>query len=558
MFKLSRLNRQEQLEQLSKRGIDLLVVGAGHIGAGIALDASLRGLNVLLIDRNDFANGFSSRSSKIINGGLQYLLRKEEDISKELSAEKVKLHKLAPHLVVPIEMSMPLYEDSSPGRFKMKRVLKKYDLYAGISGDNKYKVQRSSKFLETHPGLNTDGLIGGANFREYITDDSRLCMELVKSSVKHGAKAFNYTSVVKFEHEHGCISQAFLKDELDGEIYGVKVLHVVNASGAWVDRVEEKDSSTVETMNMIRVKSTHLVFPRNVLPLDKYMTFFDEHNHLMHIVPKGNYVYVGANERVYKSKPDKYVPSPEDANYICRTLNKHFDGLNLRPVDAVTAWSGLRSLADRGPFKYASDISKKELITQSNGDMISVIGGIPGAYRKIAQRVTDLVVVKHRRKTRLRLKDSITGHVQLDAGEFKSSKAVQSLINSLAATLNDNGRNPALSSELVMTYGTYSKNIVQKMIEFPELEELHALVKAELWYCVENEGVCTATDFFSRRTSRLFFKPSDVRSMREVVLDELTEYFDLDGNELASQMKGLDEAIAHTMTFKGGKLLTLF
>ncbi|MFM7194952.1 MAG: glycerol-3-phosphate dehydrogenase/oxidase, partial [Bacteroidota bacterium] len=245
MASFSALDRDDNLNALTSGTFDLLVIGGGITGAGIALDAATRGMKVALLEKHDFAYGTSSRSTKLIHGGLRYLKQMEFALVREVGSERAVVHNMAPHPVIPEKMLLPLSEGKSMGYWLTSIGLKIYDLLAGVKNDDRRRMLSRAETLRAEPLLKKAGIKGGALYAEYRTDDARLTTEAIKTAVANGALALNHIEVKEFIHTDGTISGVKAEDKRSGKLLEVSATVVVNATGPWVDTLREVDGSKV-------------------------------------------------------------------------------------------------------------------------------------------------------------------------------------------------------------------------------------------------------------------------------------------------------------------------
>src|SRR5689334_3741237 len=233
----SYFNRQATLQKFDKKQYDVIVIGGGITGAGIALDASLRGLKTALVEKHDFAYGTSSRSTKLIHGGLRYLKQFEFGLVKEVGSERAIVHKLAPHLVIAEKMLLPLNEGRGMGSFLTSFGLKLYDWLAGVKPEDQRRMLTRRQTLKAEPLLKPDNIKGSGLYAEYRTDDARLTIEIMKTAASHGADVLNYCEVKDFIYEDGKIVHVKVHDLLSDKNYEIRALTVINATGPWVDQL---------------------------------------------------------------------------------------------------------------------------------------------------------------------------------------------------------------------------------------------------------------------------------------------------------------------------------
>jgi len=261
MIHFSAKHRSEIISNLQETLFDLIIIGGGITGAGIALDAVSRGLKVALIEKNDFASGTSSKSTKLIHGGLRYLKQFDFWLVKEVGTERAIVHKLAPHLVVPEKMLLPIIENGTYGSWLTSIGLKIYDVLASVEGEDKRKMMDKDEALILEPLLPERILQGAGYYAEYRTDDARLTIEVIKTAVNNSAKALNYCEVKDFIYKNEKVAGITAFDKIDQLEFKIKAKYVVNATGPWVDNLREIISDK-ETYNrrLHLTKGVHLVF----------------------------------------------------------------------------------------------------------------------------------------------------------------------------------------------------------------------------------------------------------------------------------------------------------
>ena len=327
-IRFSNLDRKEILHDISKDTFDLIVIGGGITGAGIALDAASRGLKVLLLEKDDFASGTSSKSTKLIHGGLRYLKQFDFWLVKEVGSERAIVHKLAPHLVLPEKMLLPLIEGGSYGKWLTSIGLKVYDILAQVTGDDKRQMLEKKEALKLEPLLPKKILNGAGYYAEYRTDDARLTMENLKTSLQYGARALNYAKVVDFVYEEGKVAGTKVKDEISDEPFIVKSKYVISAAGPWVDELRIINKSK-KGKRLHLTKGVHLVFPKEKLPVKQSVYFDVPDGRMIFAIPRGKVTYVGTTDTNFNLDKDHVTTDLADAIYLISAVNHMFPDINL-------------------------------------------------------------------------------------------------------------------------------------------------------------------------------------------------------------------------------------
>lgn len=526
----SNLNRASFIQQLTSQEFDLLVVGGGITGCGIALDAALRGMKVALIEKNDFASGTSSRSTKLIHGGLRYLKQLEFKLVRDVGSERAIVHRNARHIVIPEKMLLPIVEGGSLGELPTSVGLLVYDLLAGVKKSERRKMLDRHATLKAEPLLQPNKLLGGGLYFEYRTDDSRLTIELAKSANANGALLLNYAELKGFLHNASDkICGARVEDKTDGSEFDIKAKVVVNACGPWVDLLRKKDNS-LKGKRLQLTKGVHLVFPYEKLPLQQASYFDVGDGRMIFAIPRNNITYVGTTDTVYNQEIDSPQCSKEDAEYLIKAVNTVFKDVNLKLSDIESTWAGLRPLIHEDG-KSPSELSRKDEIMVSESGLVSIAGGKLTGYRLMAAKIVDLAA-KTLGRDYGRCK---TRTYRLTGGEFENEAAFNKALNDFIV-LGERADIPATKTrEWFFRYGNNTKavieNVASLLLQFDDREELYTA--AEIKYAVENEMVYELNDFLIRRTGKIFFDKPDSEKQIEMLAKLLSEKLQL--NSTASE-----------------------
>ncbi|MEO5602549.1 MAG: glycerol-3-phosphate dehydrogenase/oxidase, partial [Cyclobacteriaceae bacterium] len=298
--------REKILRRLRTETFDLLVIGGGITGAGIALDAASRGLKTALVEKNDFAFGTSSRSTKLIHGGLRYLKQLEFGLVREVGSERAVVHSLAPHLVIAEKMLLPLSGKKGLGYWLTSIGLRVYDYLAGVKPEDQRQMLTRTQTLRFEPLLKTDEVNGGAIYAEYRTDDARLTIEIIKAAVAKGACILNYAKVNDFIYQKELISGASVTDYLTNESFIIEAKVVVSAAGPWVDQIREiNNSKTGKRLHL--TKGVHIVVPHEKLPVRQAIYFDVDDGRMIFSIPRGRITYIGTTDTTYTGELDHVV-----------------------------------------------------------------------------------------------------------------------------------------------------------------------------------------------------------------------------------------------------------
>lgn len=541
MKSFSTLNRREYLDVMQNTTYDLLVIGGGITGAGIALDAASRGLRTALVEKSDFASGTSSRSTKLIHGGLRYLKQLEFGLVKEVGSERAVVHNLAPHLVIPEKMLLPLSEKRGLGYWLTSIGLKIYDWLAGVKPQDQRKMLTRPQTLRAEPLLRKDDIKGGAIYAEYRTDDARLTLEIIKTATHHGADILNYVRVDEFTYGSDVISGVRVTDQLSGEPFFVRARVVVSAAGPWVDELREVNRSCYGKRLRL-TKGVHIVVPHEKLAVTQAIYFDVEDGRMIFAIPRAGVTYIGTTDTNYTDSKETVTASMEDAAYLIRAVNATFPAANLSVSDIESSWAGLRPLIHE-EGKSASELSRKDEIFESPTGLISIAGGKLTGYRKMAERVVNLVISKHFEDRDL--KPCYTHILQL-TGAFATAAEVKPYTASVKARLYD--QSELMARYLVETYGRQTDDILATAQEIKDEPEL-ALLRAELQFGIQHELVVSLSDFFVRRTGMLYFNIHRLRRWKAAAAGIIQEQLSWNDDRRQRELQQLDDLVHMATTF---------
>lgn len=520
--------REQQLERLKEEEYDLLIIGGGITGAGILLDAVSRGLKTVLVEKDDFASGTSSRSTKLIHGGLRYLKQLEIKIVRETGQERAIAYQNAPHLVIPEKMILPIQEGGTYSTFMTSIALKAYDWLAGVKGDDRRKMLSKSATLNEEPLLRPDKLKGSGFYSEYRTDDARLTLEIIKTAVQKGGVALNYTEASQLIYdENRKVKGAELKDVLSESLHEVSAKQVINATGPWSDEIRTMDKS----MNHKRLhltKGVHIVFDRDRFPLNHSVYFDVPGGRMVFAIPRGKVTYIGTTDTSYTERKENPAVSIADVNYLLEAANNMFPSLQLSLDDVKTSWAGLRPLIHE-EGKSPSELSRKDEVFLSNTGMITIAGGKLTGYRLMAKKVVDEVCKRL----------EVSGSCKTD--KIKISGYPE---KGLREKLDSCGLDKITVNYLMHIYGQQSLDILA-MSKDRGID----LVEAEALYAIQYDMCLNPYDFFVRRTGKMYFDMDSVRTSKDKVGKVFAREYQWEEDILKKEMSRLEEEIFDRTNF---------
>jgi glycerol-3-phosphate dehydrogenase len=371
---------------------DIVVIGGGITGTGIARDAALRGLKVALFEKGDYASGTSSKSSKLIHGGLRYLEHGEIGLVFESVSERRVQARVAPHLVRPLPFLIPIYKGAKPGLEMMNFGLWIYDSLALFRAPKLHKTFRGTRAaLELEPSLRAEGLRGALEYYDCNTDDARLVLENAIDAGALGAACHTYTEVTRFERRaDGRITGVAVRDRLTGEARIVTSRVVILAAGAWTDEMIARFELPIERPLLRRTKGVHVVVPHDRLPLARAITLMSSIDHrVMFAIPWRERTVLGTTDTDFEGTADDVAADAADVAYLCDSANGVFPGARLEPKDVISTWAGLRPLIAAPPNVDESDVSREhEVFTRSDG-LVIIAGGKLTTYRRMARQAVN-------------------------------------------------------------------------------------------------------------------------------------------------------------------------
>ncbi|WP_432359209.1 glycerol-3-phosphate dehydrogenase/oxidase [Sporosarcina sp. UB5] len=512
---LSSITRPKVKQFMQDYQFDLLVIGGGITGAGIALDAVTRGLSVALIDMQDFAAGTSSRSTKLIHGGLRYLKQLELKIVSETGKERDIVYRNALHVTQPERMLLPFHKGGSFGKLTTSAGLFVYDKLAGVKKEERREMLSAKETLAMEPLVREGGLLGGGHYVEYRTDDARLTIEVLKKASQRGALCLNYMKAEQFNYRDGKVVGVTARDMITSEVMDINATVIVNATGPWVDEMREKDE--VSNDKRLRLtKGSHIVIDKSIFPLRQAVYFDSPDGRMIFAVPRGNKAYIGTTDTFFEGDRVNPVASEEDITYLLQALRYMFPSVKVRRNDVESTWAGVRPLIyEEG--KDPSEISRKDEIWESGTGLITIAGGKLTGYRKMAETVVDDIV---KRIPTTSYGPCITEHLPLSGGDFKNEEQFTIFIESKSNEAELYGLTKEEGRALASLYGTNVDKVFNYVSAVStENTMLPATWKAEILYAIHFEMAMTPSDFFIRRKGDLFFNIAYAKLYKEAVTD---------------------------------------
>jgi glycerol-3-phosphate dehydrogenase len=427
-------------------------------------------------------------------------------------------------------MLLPLIEGGSYGKWLTSIGLKVYDILAQVEGDDKRQMLEKKEALKLEPLLPKKILNGAGYYAEYRTDDARLTLENIKTSLQFGTKALNYAQVTDFIYKDERVAGVKFRDGVFGGDYEVSSQYVINAAGPWVDELRSVNQSK-KGKRLHLTKGVHLVFPKEKLPVQQSVYFDIPDGRMMFAIPRGKVTYIGTTDTNYNSDKDHVTTDIADAIYLITAVNHMFPDIHLELDDIISSWAGLRPLIHE-EGKSASELSRKDEIFTSDTGLVSIAGGKLTGYRKMAERVVNRIAKQLEEDHGRKLDPCTTDKIRLCGSDFKKFKHVKKFIAMVYDRIHDSGFSEYDAWYLVTTYGIQTETILERYAQLNSANPFERMIRAEAQFTIAHEMALNPMDFFIRRTGRLYFDIDSVRKFMEPVLEEFQTAYGYSSEEI--------------------------
>lgn len=511
---LSKYTRQNILSDVSNNDYDLLIVGGGITGAGVARDAASRGLKVLLCEAHDFAVGTSSRSSKLVHGGIRYLENLEFGLVHEALTERTLLLEIAPHMVHPLRFLLPVYKTSRVGLLKMELGMILYDILSFFEAPKLHELHLKNGTSQAEPLLQSENLVGSVVYSDAFMEDDRLVIETIRSAHSMGAQCVSYTSVDKITDSESGI-EAQITDTIHKKSYSVKAKHVVCALGPWTDLTGQKLLKDWKPV-LRPTKGVHLVFQRDRIPVNRGIVMAVE-TRIVFVIPRGDIVIVGTTDTDFKGNPIDVHVDKDDVNYLLQTTNKYFPSLDLKAEDVISCYAGVRPLV-RDDSSSEGKTSREHVIYKHSPKATLVAGGKYTTYRAMAEEIVDTVLSQLPFEQKMSFKASNTKHPLNPMATVERMKRLAARKEACAESF---GVSVEIVEMLLGRHGEEALEVLETMKLFAGEPIESALWKAEAKFSFDQEMCFSLEDFYWRRSPLFLSRPDNGLSL----LATLGEYF---------------------------------
>jgi glycerol-3-phosphate dehydrogenase len=510
-FAFSAGERHRAWSRLSEEEFDLLVIGGGITGAGVARDAAGRGLRVALVDGADLSGGTSSRSSRLVHGGLRYLETFDFDLVFDSLRERRRLLELAPHLVRPLPFVFPVFRKDPTGLAKLGAGMWLYELLALFRSPHRPRLLSRAGVRMREPLLSEQGLLGGALYWDAQVDDARLTLSVARGAFEAGALVVSHAHVVALDPARGAAGQAQLEDGITGAATTVRARVILNATGPWSDRLRAlADPGCTPRLRL--TKGVHLLVPRERIENRHAIIFRSPvDGRVMFVLPWNDFTYVGTTDTAFSGDPATATADPADLDYLLSSVNALFPQARLTTADILSTWAGVRPLLAPAPdsSKSESATSREHEIWQDRGGLLNVAGGKLTTYRSMAAEVVDEVARILAADFSIEAGQYFTEYLPLPGAPDESMLRLEDEVKERCAEL-------ALASScgqhLAQRYGTFAFELLDTIRGEPELgrqlvSDLPYLW-AEVFHAVRQEMALTLEDILRRRVP-IFYERAD-------------------------------------------------
>lgn len=487
-------DRSNNLNKLDSEEFDLLIIGGGINGAGAARDAASRGMKVALVEMDDFASGTSSRSSKLIHGGIRYLENLEFGLVYEALSERTRLFDLAPNLVHPLRFVLPIYKNARVGMFKMGLGMWLYDVLSCFEAPELHEKLNREDTIDRLPMLQSPELKGSFVYSDAYMDDDRLVIESLRSANQYGACIVNYCSAEKVNWENGKAKSVVVVDQFSKKEITIKAKHFISSVGPWTDIFCSKIFENWKT-SLRPTKGIHLTLARDRVPLKQAVVMVsNDQKRIVFGIPRHEMIIFGTTDTDFKDNPSDVKVDREDVTYLLDLISEYFPGANLKEEDIIASYVGVRPLVDDGSSTEGKT-SREHEIWADDRNFTIVAGGKYTTYRLIAEQLVET---------------ALNNFTQDDQIKFSKSESLKPI--SPLATVNQMDR-ARRSIEIWSREYSFPTNLVERLVERYGMEALSILKyleqepsrdeysywKLEAKHAIRNTMCSSLVDFYFRR-----------------------------------------------------------
>lgn len=541
MKTFSATDRSANIEQMQKEIFDLIIIGGGINGAGVARDAASRGMKVALVEAADFASGTSSRSSKLIHGGIRYLENLEFKLVFEALSERTRLFEMAPHLVHPLRFMLPLYEESRVGMFKMGLGMWLYDALSLLQAPEMHERLNAFESVKRMPALRKNHLLGSYVYSDAYMDDDRLVLETLRSANEEGALCANYVKAVGADFAaDGKVQFVRCEDKLTGKDFRIQGRHIVSTVGPWTDQLAASFLS--KWQNILRpTKGIHLTLPQKRLPLSSAVVMAAEKSdRIVFGIPRHEMIIIGTTDTDFPQSPETVTATEEDVKYLLSITDYYFPGAKITAKDVIASYAGVRPLV-KDDSTSEGKTSREHTILNDDRGITFVAGGKYTTYRLMAEQIVDATLHFFSIEDKVRFKKSDTSR---PLNSMTSSDAFQQAQVLARFWGQETGRDLHDMELLADRYGLEAEVILNKYSENSSYWQLEAAQAIDNTMCLHLQ------DFYCRRVPLFLADRNHGVQFLEEVSSIFQEKLGWNDAQLKSEKQKLLEYMAHELHWK--------
>lgn len=590
--------RVKEIEQIKTEELDLLIIGGGITGAGVAVQAAASGMKTALIEMQDFAEGTSSRSTKLVHGGIRYFKNFDVEVVSDTVSERAIVQKIAPHIPRPDPMLLPIYDESGAtfNMFSVKVAMDLYDQLADVDGQYANYVINKEEVLKREPHLNSDKLLGGGVYLDFRNNDSRLVIENIKKAHEDGGLMINKVKAVEILHDdNGRANRVKVQDMLTDDEFEIKAKVIINTTGPWADVVREMDKKNDLPKQMRPTKGVHLVVDRDRLSVSQ-PTYFDTgegDGRMVFVVPREEKTYFGTTDTDYNGDLKSPTVTQEDVDYLLKIVNRRYPEVNLALDDIESSWAGLRPLiTTNGGSDYnggesgqlseeslnnvvtaaknyladenqksklekaikdaeieqesgvvnPSQVSRGSSLDESQDGLLTLAGGKITDYRLMAAGTLKKVqeILADRFDKRYELIDSTNYPV---SGGQLDHTVVDNEIEQLAHLAMEKGLDEKDAHYLANLYGS---NLPKVLTYDNPVAGLNQRDSLSLNYALNEEMVLTPLDYFMRRTNFILFMRDELDAVKQPVINKMSDFYGWSTEEKTRYAEEFEAVVAES------------
>ena len=596
--------RQQVINNLKNEQLDLLVIGGGITGAGVAIQAAASGIKTGLIEMQDFAEGTSSRSTKLVHGGIRYLKTFDVGVVADTVSERAVVQGIAPHIPRPTPMLLPIYDEpeATYDMFSVKIAMDLYDKLAGVTGTQyaNYTIDRK-EVLQREPGLKSDRLMGAGVYLDFVNNDARLVIENIKEADELGASIASHVKAVGMTYDaNGRVNGLKAHDELTDETFDIHAKLVINTAGPWVDKVNALNTEVKAQETLRPTKGIHLVVDSSRLSVPQ-PTYFDSGLHdgrMIFVVPREGKTYFGTTDTDYTGDFKHPRVEQADVDYLLKAINNRYPSVNIALNDIEASWAGLRPLiSNNGSSDYngggansgkvseesfnnliktvddyenktaaradvekaisqlrtahaeesvnPSQVSRGSDLKVAENGLITLSGGKITDYRKMAAGALELIRDILKKDFNETVREIDSKKLQVSGGHFDPNN-VDDTLKFYAKVAMNKGIDEEDAIDLANRFGSNVSRVVS-YADQGAAEGLNLKETISLRYSVNEEMTLTPVDYLLRRTNFILFHNDQLAAIKQPVVDEMARLLNWDDAEKARQTELLDLAIAEAL-----------